>query len=88
MQHEELSCSYVSSKKFHEDLIFDYEQELPNMSDDITDFENSVVTNQRNDSTDDLNSLLDASELRIRLRRLDEFIPSSKRYTEKFLQSR
>ncbi|XP_076180261.1 uncharacterized protein LOC143153202 [Ptiloglossa arizonensis] len=78
MQHEELSCSYVSSKKFHEDLIFDYEQELPNMSDDITDFENSVVTNQRNDSTDDLNSLLDASELRIRLRRLDEFIPSSK----------
>ncbi|XP_015433620.1 PREDICTED: protein brambleberry-like [Dufourea novaeangliae] len=79
-QREELSCSYVPSKKQREDLVYNYHREFPSMiSDDVTDFENSNVMSERNDSTDDLDNLIDANELRRRLRRVEGSLSRSSR---------
>lgn len=69
--HEELSCSYTSSKRNQEDLIRNYElehkQEFPTISEDLSDFERSNLM----DGFDDFDYLLDASDLRQRLKRRD-----------------
>lgn len=72
VQSEELSCSYISSKKNREDLIHNYEQEYPSMSEDVTeDYENSNLIDERNRSVDDYENLIDANDLRQRLRKLE-----------------
>ncbi|XP_003249531.1 protein brambleberry [Apis mellifera] len=71
VQSEELSCSYISSRKNREDLIHNYEQEYPSMSEDITDYENSNLIDERNRSVDDYENLIDANDLRQRLKKLE-----------------
>ncbi|XP_017791205.1 PREDICTED: protein brambleberry-like [Habropoda laboriosa] len=66
-QREELSCSYMPSRKTREDVVYNYEQDFPSMSEDITDFEQSNVMDERNESIDDLDKLIDANDLRRRL---------------------
>ena len=68
-QREELSCSYMPSRRNREDLIDSYENEFPSMSEDVTDFESSRLMEDRNESLDDLDNLTDAHDLRLRLRR-------------------
>ncbi|XP_031830089.2 protein brambleberry isoform X1 [Nomia melanderi] len=71
-QREELSCSYMPSKKPREDLIYSRQGEFPSMiSEDATDFENSIAVNENDDSVSDLDHLVDANELRRRLRKLE-----------------
>lgn len=77
MQREELSCSYIPSKKTREDLIYNYEQEFPSMSEDITDFEHSNFMSERNESMDDLENLIDANDLRRRLRQVESSVSRS-----------
>ncbi|PBC33274.1 hypothetical protein APICC_01297 [Apis cerana cerana] len=71
VQSEELSCSYISSRKNREDLIHNYEQEYPSMSEDVTDYENSNLIDEKNRSVDDYENLIDANDLRQRLRKLE-----------------
>ncbi|XP_015586684.1 protein brambleberry [Cephus cinctus] len=66
--YEEMSCSYVSSKKSREDLITNYAKEFPSMSDDATDYESSGL-NEVNDKFDDLDDIVDANDLRRRMNR-------------------
>ena len=74
-QREELSCSYMPSRKTREDLVSNFEH--PSLlSDDATDFENSNVENDRSHS-DELHNLVDANELRRRLRRIEGSVSSS-----------
>ena len=74
-QREELSCSYMPSRKTREDVVsnFDYPSLL---SDDATDMENSNVEIDRN-QFDELHNLVDANELRRRLRRIEGSVSSS-----------
>ncbi|CAK9826864.1 Protein brambleberry [Anthophora retusa] len=67
-QREELSCSYIPSRKTREDLIYNYQSDFPSMSEDITDFEQS---NLIDGSIDDLDKLIDANDLRRRLRKIE-----------------
>ncbi|XP_012135755.1 protein brambleberry [Megachile rotundata] len=76
-QREELSCSYIPSRRNREDLVHSYEREFPSMSEDVTDFENSNIINGRNESIDDLDKLTDAHELRLRLKRRTTRSPRS-----------
>lgn len=94
--HEELSCSYRSSRKKHEDVVRNYlnSQEFPSIiSDDIIDndsfkpmnasqYDNASNSNRGNDdesnNDDDISDLVDAYELRRRLRKMDTL--QSKRY--------
>ncbi|OAD55968.1 hypothetical protein WN48_04093 [Eufriesea mexicana] len=73
VQREELSCSYIPLKKTREDLICDYKQEFPSMSEDVTDFEHSNFMDERNESIDDFENLIDANDLRRRLRQVESF---------------
>ncbi|XP_076236306.1 protein brambleberry isoform X2 [Calliopsis andreniformis] len=78
-QREELSCSYMPSRKNREDLVYNYEHEFPSMmSDDATDFENSDVINDRH--AEDFDNLIDANELRRRLKKLEG---SDKRFSSR-----
>ncbi|XP_053989210.1 protein brambleberry-like [Hylaeus volcanicus] len=77
-QREELSCSYTSSKKSREDLVYNYQREFPSMSDDVTDFEYSQVK-ERDESMDDFENILDANELRRRLRGVESSYARSTR---------
>ncbi|XP_076652172.1 protein brambleberry [Halictus rubicundus] len=71
-QREELSCSYIPSKKPREDLVYNHQGDYPSMiSDDFTDFDNSIAINEKDDSVSDLEHLVDANELRKRLRRIE-----------------
>ncbi|XP_043257468.1 protein brambleberry-like [Colletes gigas] len=79
VQREELSCTYVSSKKPREDLVYNYPHEFPSMSDDVTDFENSNVSNKNDVNIDDYDIMLDAHELRRRLNAIDHSIGRSSR---------
>nr|XP_033321462.1 protein brambleberry-like [Megalopta genalis]XP_033321471.1 protein brambleberry-like [Megalopta genalis] len=75
-QREELSCSYIPSKKSREDLI--YQHDHPSMiSDDGTDFEHSNVANEKDDSVSELDHLVDANELRRRLMRIEGSVARS-----------
>ena len=56
-QREELSCSYMPSRRNREDLIDSYENEFPSMSEDVTDFESSRLMEDKNESLDDLDNL-------------------------------
>ena len=74
-QREELSCSYMPSRKTREDLVPNFES--PSLlSDDATDFENSNVENDGL-HFDELRNLVDANELRRRLRRIEGSVSSS-----------
>ncbi|XP_043507040.1 protein brambleberry-like isoform X1 [Frieseomelitta varia] len=79
--HEELSCSYTSSRKNQEDLVRNYElqreQEFPTMSEDLSDFEHSNLMNR---SIDDFDYLFDANDLRRRLKRRDGSVGRSNSY--------
>ncbi|KAK1123505.1 hypothetical protein K0M31_008210 [Melipona bicolor] len=72
--HEELSCSYTSSRRNQEDLIHNYKlehrQEFSTMSEDLSDFERSNLERSM-DGFDDFDYLLDANDLRQRLKRRD-----------------
>ncbi|XP_003403108.2 protein brambleberry isoform X1 [Bombus terrestris] len=68
---EELTCSYTSSRRNREDLVYNYEQEHPSMSEDNTYFEHSNLTNESNGSIDNPDLLLDANDLRRRLNRIE-----------------
>ncbi|XP_078043072.1 protein brambleberry [Augochlora pura] len=75
-QREELSCSYIPSKKSREDLI--YQHDHPSMiSDDGTDYENSVLVHEKDDSVSELEHLVDANELRRRLRKIEGSVARS-----------
>lgn len=64
---EELSCSYLPSRKSREDLINDYGRNYPSMSEESTDFENSVnVAAERYDRVDETDNIIDARDLRRR----------------------
>ncbi|CAL7942179.1 unnamed protein product [Xylocopa violacea] len=76
-QREELSCSYTSSRRNREDVVHNYEREFPSMSEDITDFEHSNVIDERNTSMDEFENVVDANDLRRRLRRLESSVARS-----------
>ncbi|XP_032668557.1 protein brambleberry-like [Odontomachus brunneus] len=102
--HEELSCSYRSSKKMHEDVVHNYlnSQEFPSMiSDDIinndyfkpinaSQYDNASNNNRGDDdesnNDDDISDLVDAYELRRRLRKMDTL--QSKSITPSFTSPR
>lgn len=59
----------MPSTKSREDLVYNYQREFPSMmSDDASDIDNSNIVNDRN--ADDIDNLIDANELRRRLRRI------------------
>ncbi|XP_008554835.1 protein brambleberry isoform X3 [Microplitis demolitor] len=64
---EELSCSYLPSKKSREDVIEDYAREHPTVSEDDSDFDRSL--NNEN--------IIDASELRYRWNHNERLTPAS-----------
>ncbi|XP_012257796.2 protein brambleberry-like isoform X2 [Athalia rosae] len=68
---EEMSCSYLPSKKTREELITDYAGRYPNVSDDLTPLmaESPNLTHEIYDHYDESVDLVDASELRRRVRR-------------------
>ncbi|CAD1471821.1 unnamed protein product, partial [Heterotrigona itama] len=67
-QREELSCSYISSRRNQEDLVRNYKQEFSTISEDVSDFEHSNLMDR---SIDDFDYLVDANDLRRRLKRRD-----------------
>ncbi|XP_071874114.1 protein brambleberry [Bombus fervidus] len=77
MSREELSCSYTSSRRNHKDLVCNYEQEYPSMSEDNTYYEHPNLMDENNGSIDDLDLLLDANDLRRRLRRIENSVSKS-----------
>ncbi|KAG7212647.1 hypothetical protein KM043_012930 [Ampulex compressa] len=66
-EREELSCSYLPSKKSREDILYNGEHDFPSMSEDITDFETSNLMHEKHDSFNDSDNITDAQELRRRL---------------------
>lgn len=68
---EEMSCSYLPSKKAREELITDYARHYPNMSDDISEriLETPSLSDENYDQYNESDDLIDASELRRRTRR-------------------
>ncbi|XP_046477941.1 protein brambleberry [Neodiprion pinetum] len=70
--HEEMSCSYLPSKKSREELITDYTGHYPNMSDDMSSpsiHESRNLLNEHYDNYNESDDLVDATELRRRTTR-------------------
>ncbi|XP_076300013.1 protein brambleberry [Lasioglossum baleicum] len=77
-QQEELSCSYIPSKKSREDLVYNHQGDYPSMiSDDATDYDHSITVNEQDDSISELEHLVDANELRRRLKRIEGSVARS-----------
>lgn len=64
---EELSCSYLPSKKSREDLIDDYGNEFPSVSEDDSDFDRSFINE----------NIVDAADLRLRWNDKERVTPGS-----------
>ncbi|KAH0550330.1 protein brambleberry-like [Cotesia glomerata] len=65
---EELSCSYLPSKKSREDLIDDYGNEFPSVSEDDSDFLDRSFINE---------NIVDAADLRLRWNDKERVTPGS-----------
>lgn len=68
--HEELSCSYLPSKK-HDEVIYTYEQATPSTLSDSTqrDSYNSKTLEEDDEEDDDINNIVDVFELKRRMRK-------------------
>lgn len=81
---EEMSCSYLPSKKTREELIADYNTHYPNMSDDLTNpilsQDSPILTDEHYDHYNEAEDLVDAAELRRRTRRNGSVVRSDFAY--------